>query len=522
MQSGAEAKAAMQSEPEAKAAMQSGAETEAAMQSETEAKAAMQSEPETEAARQSEPEAEAAMQSEPETKAARQSGAEAKAARQSEPETEAARQSGPEAEAARQSGPETEAARQSGAEAKAARQSEQVLARRHQHRRVLEALTAAGIRHALLRGDPGSGDDLDLVVHPADVGWTGRVLASAGLRPAPSEHHWPHLLFVGRHDGVDVVVDVVDRLVIRTALLGGREAVAQLVEDAAPDAEGVRRLAAEDEAWVRLVHGVLKGIPLDATRTTVEALGDGAVVARALDRALGTGTAAKTRAALAQGSGAEVVELLQPLSRQPWPKADRIRRALALWRGRLPAGAPGGARVVLLGPDGAGKSTLSDGLRRTLPLPVHEIYMGVFRMDSWQRITRLIPGFGLISRLSRLWWRCAKAGYFCRRGHVVVFDRYTYDAGLRPGKRGLRARMSYFVLERALPDPDVVLLLDCPGEVMFARKHEHDVETLEERRGWYRDLAADLPNAVVLDATLPSEQVLEGARAAAWRALQPS
>jgi thymidylate kinase len=178
--------------------------------------------------------------------------------------------------------------------------------------------------------------------------------------------------------------------------------------------------------------------------------------------------------------------------------------------------------VVLLGPDGAGKSTLSSGLKRVLPLPVHEIYMGVFRMDNWQRITRLIPGLGLISRLSRLWWRSSKAGYFCRRGHVVVFDRYTYDAGLRPGGRGLRARMSYFFLERALPDPDVVLVLDCPGEVMFARKHEHDVETLEERRGWYLAMAADLPNAVVIDATLPPDRVLEEARAAVWRVLQKS
>jgi thymidylate kinase len=178
--------------------------------------------------------------------------------------------------------------------------------------------------------------------------------------------------------------------------------------------------------------------------------------------------------------------------------------------------------VVLLGPDGAGKSTLSRGLKQALPLPVHEVYMGVFRMDGWQKITRLVPGLGLASRLARLRWRAGKAGYYTRRGHVVVFDRYTYDAGLRPGKRGLRARMSYFFLERALPDPDVVLVLDCPGEVMFARKREHDVETLEERRGWYLAMAESLPNAVVIDATLPADRVLAQARAAVWRALRPS
>jgi thymidylate kinase len=401
-------------------------------------------------------------------------------------------------------------------------QSERVLARERQHRRVLDALTAANLRHALLRGDPGSGDDLDLVVHPEDVRRVGQALVPAGLRPAPSEHHWPHRLYVGRHDDVDVVVDVLDRLVICTVLLGGPDVATQLVEGAEPDADGVRRLAPAEAAWVRLLHSALTGRPVDATRASVEALGGSEVLVRALDGALGADTAARIRTALAGRSGAEVARLLQPLDGCSWPAAERTRRAIARWRGRLPGGASGGVRVVLLGPDGAGKSTLSNGLRRALPLPVHEIYMGVFRMDSWQRITRLIPGFGLASRLSRLWWRSAKAGYFCRRGHVVVFDRYTYDAGLRPGKRGLRARMSYFVLERALPSPDVVLLLDCPGEVMFARKHEHDVETLEERRGWYLDLAADLPNAVVIDATLPPERVLEEALAAVWRVLRPS
>jgi thymidylate kinase len=403
-------------------------------------------------------------------------------------------------------------------------QTEQVLARVHQHRRVLDSLTASGIRHALLRGDPGSGDDLDLVVHPADADRVGRVLAAGGLRPAPSEHHWPHRLYVGRYEGVDVVVDVLDRLMIRTALLGGPEVVARLVEGAAPDADGVHRLAPAEAAWVQLVHATLKGTPVDATRATVGLLGETAIVARTLDQALGAGTAVKIRTALVEGRGSDAVQLVQPLERHSWPSPERARRAMVRWRGRLPGagGVPAGVRVVLLGPDGAGKSTLSNGLKRTLPLPVHEIYMGVFRMDNWQKITRLVPGLGLVSRLSRLWWRSSKAGYFCRRGHVVVFDRYTYDAGLRPGKRGLRARMSYFFLERALPDPDVVLVLDCPGEVMFARKHEHDVETLEERRGWYLAMAADLPNAVVIDATLPAERVLAEARVAVWRALQPS
>jgi thymidylate kinase len=57
------------------------------------------------------------------------------------------------------------------------------------------------------------------------------------------------------------------------------------------------------------------------------------------------------------------------------------------------------------------------------------------------------------------------------------------------------------------PPPDVVVVLDAPGEVMFARKGEHSVEILEERRQRYLDMAGRLPQSVVVDATQPPEQV---------------
>jgi thymidylate kinase len=102
---------------------------------------------------------------------------------------------------------------------------------------------------------------------------------------------------------------------------------------------------------------------------------------------------------------------------------------------------------------------------------------------------------------------------------VIVFDRYVFDATLRPGQLQLRARASYWVIERSCPAPDVVLLLDAPGEVMFARKGEHDVATLETRRSWYLQLLSTLPQGTVLDATLPPHAVLEAAARSVWQAL---
>jgi thymidylate kinase len=172
----------------------------------------------------------------------------------------------------------------------------------------------------------------------------------------------------------------------------------------------------------------------------------------------------------------------------------------------------------LLGPDGAGKSTLAEGLRRVLPVPVRIVYMGVFRTDTAQHLWRRVPGAGLLLRVSRLWWRSTVARYHRARGAVVVFDRYVFDAKLRPGPKSPRSRASYWVIERACPAPDLVLLLDAPGAVMFERKGEHDVTTLEQRRGWYLDLVSKLPQGQVIDATLPPSGVLEAAVTAVWKA----
>jgi thymidylate kinase len=75
------------------------------------------------------------------------------------------------------------------------------------------------------------------------------------------------------------------------------------------------------------------------------------------------------------------------------------------------------------------------------------------------------------------------------------------------------------MIESSLRPPDLVIVLDAPGEVMFERKQEHDVATLEQRRHWYADIATNLPNAVVIDATQPPDQVLRQAVDAVWRTI---
>jgi hypothetical protein len=74
----------------------------------------------------------------------------------------------------------------------------------------------------------------------------------------------------------------------------------------------------------------------------------------------------------------------------------------------------------------------------------------------------------------------------------------------------------FWLLAHACPAPRVVLLLDAPGQVMFARKGEFDPEHLERERGHFRELGEQLRGVVVLDASQPESELGRSAIAALW------
>lgn len=200
--------------------------------------------------------------------------------------------------------------------------------------------------------------------------------------------------------------------------------------------------------------------------------------------------------------------------------------------------------VALIGPDGAGKSTVAREVVRGLSVPARYLYMGVNLESSRLMLptTRLALEFkrargrraqmtakwsagtpahakpnllrGAYSALRLLfwtaeeWYRALVAQVYMRRGEVVVFDRhfvYDYHASHVAPHRGrtLTARLHGEMLRRLYPRPDLVICLDAPAELLRARKHEHTVESLERRRREYLALASITPDFVVVDATQP-------------------
>lgn len=203
-----------------------------------------------------------------------------------------------------------------------------------------------------------------------------------------------------------------------------------------------------------------------------------------------------------------------------------------------------GFTVALIGCDGAGKTTVARSLERRAELPVRYLYMGV-GVDARQHqlpSTRLATaikrrsetcspgaaarpsGLGrrmrraarsalrLSNRIAEEWYRQLLATRQLRRGRIVLFDRhFTADyhaADVLAPQRTLVRRVHGLMLTRLYPTPDLVIFLDAPAELLFARKHEGTVSSLERRRAEYRRFIATLDSVATVDASQPLDGVI--------------
>jgi thymidylate kinase len=188
---------------------------------------------------------------------------------------------------------------------------------------------------------------------------------------------------------------------------------------------------------------------------------------------------------------------------------------------------PSGVSVVLLGPDGAGKSSVVSALPAKLAgvLPSHVCWgfvpglKGLFGRGGDATPTDtphlLAPRSAPVAVLRVCYWFVFNIiSRFLLRSAVahsrlVMYDRHFIDI-LVDQRRYRYAGPRWIIrgLCRLAPTPDLVILLDAPASVLQSRKQEVPFEVTVAQCAAYRKLLREMSRGEIIDAAQPFEAVV--------------
>ena len=409
---------------------------------------------------------------------------------------------------------------------------------------VFAALDAAEIRWCLLRGEAALASpsgDVDMMVDPPQVRAMEEALAPLAVVPVERWGGGAHRSFVGYHAPTDqwIDLDVEPEFVygphasflVNWMLPALRTRVAAGCLARRRREDGVWVLDPDDAFWALLLHCIVdKGSVAERHRARLSELATaaspsgefGAVVSRHCPPGW---DAAGIIAAAGAGNWGELVAVGAQLPLRATAARPVATRAEALLSGvgRLLATARkmrhAGFSVAILGPDGAGKSTLSSGIVTNFGLPASLVYMGLWQGEEGQRRSIVRAGLAAANRPLKVWRRYLVSRYHRARGELVIFDRHVYDALLPPEPPLVWAKRLFFgFLAHSAPGPHLVLVLDLPSEVTIQRRPEERPEHLEALRAQYRALAERLGRAELMSAAGTPDEMRIDATDRIWRA----
>jgi thymidylate kinase len=393
---------------------------------------------------------------------------------------------------------------------------------------LFDAYGAECVRYAVLRNaerwPADFGKDIDLVVHPNDFrrqdAIVRRLCERFGLTPVvrPSRGgHWMYYL-VRLERGRAVEGVYLDVRVALTHMQFEYLPVEVVLEDQRAE-RGFRTPAPPAELLALLLHCIFdKGAIRADYRARIEALlaAVGPAFRALADAELGRGWGVRLAALPASPHHLPAVRrrlALAIAARRPRAVAAHLAARLGVLLDRMRARLrPPGRLVILLGPDGAGKTTLSERVCARFAgtrVKVSSVYLGAqkpllpTRRLSQKIRKRLRPAGAVklvkdVNRRQRLrglahimadkWLRyVVHVRPRLVRGETVVLDRYFYD--LRTFAHPLvRSRWLEAIVMRCIPEPALVFSLVADPELITARKHELTVAETRRQLECYRGL----------------------------------
>jgi thymidylate kinase len=416
------------------------------------------------------------------------------------------------------------------------------------------ALDGAGLRWVVVRNHQDlpdrAGHDVDVIVHPADASRVDPLIREvvreqglALLRAYAGIEHETFDVAAGDLGGrlllhVDfqtavryrgrLLVDAGD-LLAHSRTVRTRGGVPLRVPEPAMESYALLLHAALHKAALKASYAdrlseLRDGDPGGLERLASERLGPatGAVLASVRDEAGLLGLRPDLRRALLRHYPAN------PIRQARFRVHSGIRQLrLRLW--------PRGVFAAFLGPDGSGKSSLTDLLVERLGghadvLKVHRVYMGSGQpLLPTRKVTRRLHGktgpkaaskpvtvrdvsarrlrgplHVMADEILRYWVHVKP-----RMGPhgVVLVDRYAYDV-LRVNNRTVQKAWFRRLATAIIPSPQVTFFLEGDPEVITARKQELTVaETARQLRA-YRKLAGVVPNFRPLELTVRDDREL--------------